>query len=122
MARVADEATKYQFQSTRPRRARLFEQLHPGSFAVVSIHAPAEGATGCYSCPDHRHHVSIHAPAEGATSSAQHPHATRSSFNPRARGGRDRCRKAVSVVSACFNPRARGGRDLRPVQAVGVVP
>ena len=32
-------------------------------------------------------------------------------FNPRARGGRDRCRYSRRGKIRCFNPRARGGRD-----------
>ena len=56
-----------EFQSTRPRRARHY--CLPGDFdhVLVSIHAPAEGATSprSFFCP------------------------TTQSFNPRARGGRD---------------------------------
>ncbi len=33
------------------------------------------------------------------------------SFNPRARGGRDRNTKLYGRANICFNPRARGGRD-----------
>ena len=57
---------------------------------VVSIHAPAWGATACVFCPYHNQAVSIHAPAWGATI-------------PRRRG----------VTKAGFNPRARVGRDLQ---------
>jgi len=60
-------ATLIQFQSTRPRGARL--SWPPGVIrsSVVSIHAPAWGATkssGVWVTPDY---VSIHAPAWGAT-------------------------------------------------------
>ncbi len=34
------------FQSTPPRGGRLFEPFIPSSVIVVSIHAPARGATG----------------------------------------------------------------------------
>ncbi len=57
----------YMFQSTRPRGARLTMTLRVRRAKTVSIHAPAGGATPL-SCQQRR---------------------TRSSFNPRARGGRD---------------------------------
>ena len=124
-----DYAISSQFQSTRPRGARLAEPVTVQREAV-SIHAPAGGATSCANncvlliC-----------------------------FNPRARGGRDassycfsqifrfqstrprgarrsdrcncRCRKVSihapaggathrdieTTARGCFNPRARGGRD-----------
>ncbi len=55
--------------------------------------------------------VSIHAPAGGATDPAGAPLAMPSSFNPRARGGRDGSPPPRPHKRMCFNPRARGGRD-----------
>ena len=56
---------------------------------TVSIHAPARGATREHR-PRHRQaHVSIHAPARGATIAAKAEAEARTSFNPRAREGRD---------------------------------
>ena len=53
------------FQSTRPREAR---RGLPRPDALVSIHAPARGATcRCSPCSRRRVVVSIHAPARGAT-------------------------------------------------------
>ena len=100
------------FQSTRPRGARLFPLSYKHSilrcfnprarvgrdhdfgqifyfFLLVSIHAPAWGAT--------KHHiprlnpllVSIHAPAWGATNLRRSRNTRPVSFNPRARVGRD---------------------------------
>ncbi len=58
------------------------------SFKIISIHAPAKGATGvCRSCGYGRC-ISIHAPAKGATSS--YPSCFhRRNFNPRSREGSD---------------------------------
>ena len=56
---------------------------------MVSIHAPAWGATSTYvlkyTCP----YVSIHAPAWGATVPGKRAKQDMGGFNPRARVGRD---------------------------------
>jgi len=102
---------------------------------LVSIHAPAWGAT-CYClrvC--YKGGVSIHAPAWGATAAYHRQPSIRPSFNPRARVGRDPGRSVfnlsyeVSIHAPAwgatvlalvqrgqhhgFNPRARVGRDER---------
>ena len=77
------------FQSTRPRRARPVRRGLCFGMALVSIHAPAEGAT--------LQQLAVHCLCV--------------SFNPRARGGRDLPSSSVPRMSVCFNPRARGGRD-----------
>ena len=56
-----------EFQSTRPRRARLFDDPYLNAELGVSIHAPAEGATRSDEDGIGNQEVSIHAPAEGAT-------------------------------------------------------
>ena len=121
------------FQSTRPRRARLSffgicafcaivsihapaegatEHLRSGELdLIVSIHAPAEGATETAYARYMARAVSIHAPAEGATTKNDHQTRRYPGFNPRARGGRDHCTAAGWPRHARFNPRARGGRD-----------
>ena len=100
------------FQSTRPRGARPFSTTRKPIFRDVSIHAPAWGATVGLRCPE----------------------CDCTSFNPRARVGRDGlvalmltltvefqstrprgarplpCR-ARTCRAAGFNPRARVGRD-----------
>ena len=55
----------------------------------VSIHAPARGATGVRHAESFVTAVSIHAPARGATRASGTVVATFTSFNPRAREGRD---------------------------------
>ena len=122
------------FQSTRPRGARLFDLLYFFSLRLVSIHAPAGGATSQNPCLTWRRCVSIHAPAGGATiamkdfgggwtvsihapaGGATYGRLSRLArifcFNPRARGGRDKAGGAYLHSVYGFNPRARGGRDL----------
>src|SRR5690606_15620216 len=77
------------FQSTRPRGARRRRRVHHGTYALVSIHAPAWGAT----------------PFLLTTSKRSF------SFNPRARVGRD-----VNTFCHCWqvlvfqSTRPRGAR------------
>jgi len=56
--------------------------------------------------------VSIHAPAWGATLYVIPGFPSRESFNPRARVGRDPSTCSSRSARASFNPRARVGRDL----------
>ena len=100
------------FQSTRPRGARRVQGVACAAPSVVSIHAPARGATGGGSV-DHRiGEVSIHAPARGATWSRQCRAKSHYRFNPRAREERDSLIKRSTVSWLSFNPRAREGRDF----------
>ena len=55
--------------------------------------------------------VSIHAPARGATSWHSLNRQQRYCFNPRARAGRDCSNGDQAVQTLGFNPRARAGRD-----------
>ncbi len=48
----------------------------------------------------------------GATRSPRKYAARQSSFNPRARAGRDTLPACGDCASRCFNPRARAGRDI----------
>ena len=57
--------------------------------------------------------LSIHAPARGATRHNFCIKSSPSSFNPRAREGRDRDRRGCGIYHGPFNPRAREGRDTR---------
>ena len=122
------------FQSTRPRGARLilkglFNTLirfNPRARegrdwgwqvkdinGVVSIHAPARGATPFQPLDDLPLPVSIHAPARGATLDCLRADIEdRVSIHAPARGATQ-----PPTCQGCrwrsFNPRAREGRDLR---------
>jgi len=102
---------KERFQSTRPRGARLSYLLYFEPFEVVSIHAPAWGATAACFRPRRRGCVSIHAPAWGATGCSVGHRAGAYGFNPRARVGRDSVLETIKLTGERFNPRARVGRD-----------
>ena len=99
------------FQSTRPHGARPDCREDTGVGWLVSIHAPARGATpgprwALLAC-----RVSIHAPARGATRNlhglAEHVGV---SIHAPARGA-TRHRGRAARAGRCFNPRARTGRD-----------
>ncbi len=77
------------FQSTRPRGARHMLKQSMLWLHVVSIHAPAWGATLLHYCKYGLYY----------------------SFNPRARVGRDAVNFLKSRGFYSFNPRARVGRD-----------
>src|SRR5947209_10369182 len=77
------------FQSTLPRGERLVELVDFGAFALVSIHAPAWGAT--------------RAPLPSAASAG--------GFNPRSRVGSDALPLFRGRWSLSFNPRSRVGSD-----------
>ena len=120
------------FQSTRPHGARHLSIYNCSFASGVSIHAPARGATGdrhkCQQCLS----VSIHAPARGATNKflntvgcywfqSTRPHGARqtiptsarkvTSFNPRARTGRDCCSMRNSSSNLQFqSTRPHGAR------------
>ena len=99
------------FQSTRPRGARHGFHRVGEIHEIVSIHAPAGGATKIggqwYDSDD----VSIHAPAGGATQSLTSAlRAFGVSIHAPA-GGATAHNIKIRSPKLCFNPRARGGRD-----------
>ena len=124
----------WSFQSTRPHGARLVSVCLRAATSVVSIHAPAWGATRRPLCrarvlrefqSTRPHgarlaalrkvhalgHVSIHAPAWGATLSkvASSTHLTK--FQSTRPHGARLCRRTATCSDTRFNPRARMGRD-----------
>ena len=64
---MSNHTTTLRFQSTLPRRERHWTEHTKDIKRLISIHAPAKGATAdrYYSAPEST--ISIHAPAKGAT-------------------------------------------------------
>ena len=77
------------FQSTHPHGVRLTFLCRQGGVYLVSIHAPAWGATSGGLLPCKHKRVSIHAPAWGATKALLCLLEAVLRFNPRTRMGCD---------------------------------
>ncbi len=128
------------FQSTLPRRERPgFHQNHAVA-NLISIHAPAKGATQGhentvysykYFNPRSREgsdlirkftrdifSISIHAPAKGATCSTVVLSSNLIYFNPRSREGSDLNNSSILSTNFYFNPRSREGSDFFLVKSV----
>ena len=90
--------------------ATLFAQFRDHG-AGVSIHAPAWGATVPCAGRKLRVVVSIHAPAWGATPRPAGRPSARPGFNPRTRVGCDGAHGRAARSHAGFNPRTRVGCD-----------
>jgi len=78
---------------------------------MVSIHAPARGATEVRFIQPLTDDVSIHAPARGATACHAGAHIGTLGFNPRPRKGGDSQNRVYRHCDRCFNPRPRKGGD-----------
>ncbi len=99
------------FQSTRPHGARPAYEVLRGDPSLVSIHAPARGATRRFLRHSWHIEVSIHAPARGATSRNRR-HTKCVPFQSTRPHGARRVTASTASGQTCFNPRARTGRDL----------
>ncbi len=113
------------FQSTHPQGVRLSGEYYVELIDVVSIHAPARGATRTWSIWHRGAYVSIHAPARGATSKPRGLRATTTSFNPRTRKGCDRhTRRDCRLYPVSIHAPARGatspafGVDVSPAVSI----
>ena len=108
------------FQSTRPRRARLYQFAIFAILLTFQSTRPRRARLPRFLQNRVGDGVSIHAPAQGATSRSCPRPFPPSSFNPRARAGRDGSATGCLICYASFNPRARAGRDVgfgRPFEA-----
>jgi len=104
------------FQSTLPRGERhtIKTEIHPG---LVSIHAPAGGATPGTVFKSTGKYVSIHAPAGGATTFFVAEVAPDLFQSTLPRGERLCAICSLRCTLLCFNPRSRGGSDPAHGQA-----
>ena len=105
----------------RARTGRDADAVRLVPHRVVSIHAPARGATarGLFLWQGAQK-VSIHAPARGATRCSCRSRKNASCFNPRARTGRDdpRGRQTIMQAAVSIHAPARGAT----LRQLGVLP
>ena len=122
------------FQSTRPRGARRARPAYPHLrrrfnpraregrdvifkdervASLVSIHAPARGATLYHYCYESNKRFQSTRPRGARQSDSVSCLFSTTRFNPRAREGRDGPAALLKDALVCFNPRAREGRDGR---------
>ena len=78
---------------------------------IISIHAPARGATTYLRHTLRIHTISIHAPARGATCLVLPRLPESWHFNPRSREGSDQLSGFQGCTWGYFNPRSREGSD-----------
>ena len=119
-----DRRWRREFQSTRPRGARLYISSCCICIVNVSIHAPARGATRNYACESVLSHVSIHAPARGATRHGDRPQRAGAPFqSTRPRGARLKAYTRIAKQLLFQSTRPRGARpdQLKRLFDVAVV-
>ena len=97
------------FQSTLPRGERQNATGMIISLGIISIHAPARGATKELEKSSDSLEISIHAPARGATFEHRHNAAANISIHAPARGATNS--SILSIGVSHFNPRSREGSD-----------
>ncbi len=79
---------------------------------MISIHAPARGATPQHFAVHSLFEISIHAPARGATRNGDRETNASGNFNPRSREGSDKNAGGHVLAELHFNPRSREGSDF----------
>ena len=111
----------FKFQSTLPQGERLMDATYNATYDVISIHAPARGATYNIFFNVSQERISIHAPARGATHCRINCYNDASYFNPRSRKGSDAFDMPDTDESHNFNPRSRKGSDLSRINGTTCV-
>ena len=99
------------FQSTLPRRERLHSLRYPSCFSLHFNPRSREGSDLGDQRAGQTNIISIHAPAKGATASGNGYYLFNGDFNPRSREGSDSGMSGSSGVIDNFNPRSREGSD-----------
>ena len=103
------------FQSTLPRGERLGYRDFSEIFLQFQSTLPRGERRACRSSSRQRTLVSIHAPARGATASSSSHQAASSSFQSTLpRGERPDAHVRLVVAVQRFNPRSREGSDTTP--------
>ena len=86
----------------RSRKGSDLSEMQDTLDDIISIHAPARGATCCIFNASDRDTISIHAPARGATSKDKTDNIPHPNFNPRSRKGSDFALQATGTPVLLF--------------------
>ena len=78
----------------------------------ISIHAPARGATNLKATAPRQVRISIHAPARGATAATPRNNLTTLPFQSTLPRGERRILSILLIIAEHFNPRSREGSDM----------
>ena len=100
-----------QFQSTLPQGERQEEYYNAVQEQMISIHAPARGATCNRDWTGGSTKISIHAPARGATFRTIRCFFENGLFQSTLPQGERLLIRLFSALYAYFNPRSRKGSD-----------
>ena len=115
-------SSKSLFQSTLPRGERLPGRSRSFGPGLISIHAPARGATQRVEAAAQIVEISIHAPARGATHDQEHLEACQKiSIHAPARGATCGGRKPAPGNQISIHAPARGATRTAAVKSFGVV-
>ena len=108
---LSEQAINSQFQSTRPRGARLLAHLPWLPVRLFQSTRPRGARRSLEDLSVDEAEVSIHAPTGGATRRSKKRTYKKSSFNPRAHGGRDLLQLHGRLLRLPFqSTRPRGAR------------
>ena len=94
-----------------PAKGATRIQIICNQAVIISIHAPAKGATFCLRMLPSNYHISIHAPAKGATM-LHSIHADYPLFQSTLPQRERRCTLLHCRFRTNFNPRSRKGSDF----------
>ena len=100
------------FQSTLPQGERQVNQFLNGGAYIISIHAPARGATVCEACYDAAYSRFQSTLPQGERRNTQNGRKRKNNFNPRSRKGSDDINKIIDMFdSISIHAPARGATD-----------
>ena len=105
------KVSRYAFQSTLPQRERLVGFCFAHNPCLFQSTLPQRERQSSDPSLSSQSLISIHAPAKGATLRTSKTPIRTLNFNPRSRKGSDCPNSSASVLPDYFNPRSRKGSD-----------
>ena len=109
------------FQSTLPRGERRSAYLYAFSLSRFQSTLPRGERRPLQVAQIPRTIISIHAPARGATQAAEAVDRMDEDFNPRSREGSDTAPAIPVIIGINFNPRSREGSDAKCINSFKIL-